>query len=69
MFFRRVFATFVAIAVFMEKKKTFGTLRLHKESIEILKTNKRELERLMNKDLTWDEFILEFLANKSNKNK
>lgn len=53
----------------MEKKKTFGTLRLHKESIEILKTNKRELERLMNKDLTWDEFILEFLANKSNKNK
>jgi len=41
----------------MENKNTFGTIRLHKETIERLKEVKRETERKSNKDLMWDEFI------------
>jgi hypothetical protein len=41
----------------MENKNTFGTLRLHKETIERLKNVKRETESKMKKDLLWDEFV------------
>lgn len=41
----------------MENKNTFGTLRLHKETIERLKDIKRETEGRLKKDLPWDEFV------------
>lgn len=41
----------------MENRNTFGSIRLHKETIDKLKQVKRETENKLNRDLTWDDFF------------
>ena len=50
----------------MENKNTFGTIRLHKETIECLKNVKRETESKMKKDLMWDEFVMHLIDKFNN---